>query len=594
MVKRTYFKTIWKTFTGNFSRFLVMSLIVMIGIAFVSGLGTLSISLTGSLEDYYKEKEGLDLMVKSTSMTGFSLDEINRISNIPGISDVKSLAVIDQEDHRTIFSDMSDSSFHRFTIISGRKIQSEHEILVDRISNVEIGECVTLFDQEYEVVGIVDNPSFYTIEQEKTIEEKDLNFVYYVDTNYCSLPIKYMITDLYIKLSSDVVSSDLFSDRYLEDVKKIAAEIKAIDEDVVVLTLEENLSYALTKNYGEKIDLVASVFPLFFMLVSCLVVYSIIHRLILEERSIIGCYRSLGISKFMIIFKYFLLTFFSCLIGAILGFLLGIYMIPAVVYPAYDAMFLMPSMTHVRVILPGIVMSIVVLLFISLITIFSVRSLFLEKPCSLLRPKVPSSGKKILLERIPFLWDHFSFKYKSTFRNIFRYKVNLVLTIISVAGSTALTFAGFGLFAIAISPNTTEIPISMADSFAIISMVIILFAALLCVLVIFNIANMNVQERKREIATLRVLGYQQNEVSQYIYREINLMTVLGVIVGIPLGYLLLNFLFECLDFGNIQNVNWYFYLITIVVVVLFILIAEVLLISKIRRIDMNASLKSNE
>ena len=403
-----------------------------------------------------------------------------------------------------------------------------------------------------------------------------------------------MVTDLYVQLSRDEISNDLFSKDYEEDVKRVSEEIKQKNDKVVVLTLNENLSYALAKNYGEKIDLVALVFPMFFMLVSCLVVYSIISRLILEERGIIGCYRSLGISKKMILFKYFLLTFISCLIGAIFGFFFGIYFIPAVIYPAYEAMFLMPTMTSTRVILPGILMSFFVLFFISLITIFSIQSLFSLPPCDLFRPKSPKVGKKILLERIPFLWKHFSFKYKSSFRNIFRYKINFLLTVISVSGSTALAFAGFGLFAIAISPNTTEIPLRMADSFAIISLVIILFAAVLCVLVLFNIANMNVQERKREIATLRVLGYQQKEVSLYIYREINIMTLIGIVIGIPFGYCLLDFLFSFLDFGNIQNVNWYFYLFTILVVVIFVIIAEILLVSKIRHIDMNASLKSND
>ena len=134
----------------------------------------------------------------------------------------------------------------------------------------------------------------------------------------------------------------------------------------------------------------------------------------------------------------------------------------------------------------------------------------------------------------------------------------------------------------------------MADSFSLISVVIIAFAAILCILVIFNITNMNIGERKREIATLRVLGYQQSEVSLYIYREINITTMLGVLLGIPLGYLLLNFLFEFLEFGNIKNVNWYYYGITVVMSVVFVLVAEILLNKKIHKVAMNGSLKSNE
>ena len=168
------------------------------------------------------------------------------------------------------------------------------------------------------------------------------------------------------------------------------------------------------------------------------------------------------------------------------------------------------------------------------------------------------------------------------------------MAVISVAGSTALTFAGLGLYAIAINSKTTEIPVSMADSFAMISIAIIIFAAILCILVIFNLTNMNIQERKREIVSLRVLGYSQKDVGLYIYREINITTVIGVTFGIPLGYLLLSFIFGFLDFGDIKNVDWYYYIVTILTIILFVLSTEILLFKNICKVDMNTSLKSDE
>ena len=591
MVRKTFFKSTLKTFTENISRFLVICFVVMLGIAFVSGLGTLSSSLTRSINNYYKNNNGADLIIKTKSETGFTLDEIKKIEDTNKVVEVRPITSIDNDNERVIISDFNNNSLNKLSITSGEKITGPNEILVDRVSKAKIGDTVKVLGSNFKVVGVVSNPSYYVMEPEQSIQNKDLDNIYYLDSNYYDNQVKYLVTDLYVKLD---VPFDIFSNKYKNEVKKVVSNIESENSNFVVLPLDKNLSFALVKSYGEKIDVIASIFPLFFIVVSVLVVYSTITRLISEEREIIGCYRSLGISKMMIVIKYFVFTFLSVFIGALLGFFIGINLIPSVVYPAFDAMFFMPEMTGYRDIMSGIITGLVMLVILCFITILSVISLMKGVSADLLKPKSPKAGKKILMEKIPFLWKRLSFKYKSSFRNIFRYKVNLFMTIISVAGSTALTFAGFGLFAIAISPNTDKIPISMADSFALISLVIIAFAAILCVLVIFNITNMNIQERKREIATLRVLGYQQNEVSGYIYREINITTLMGIIIGIPLGYIFLNFLFEFLEFGNIKDVNFYYYILTIIMIIVFVLLAEFLLKRKIRKVDMNGSLKSNE
>ena len=590
MVKKTYFKTIRKTLTGNISRFLVICLVVMLGVAFVSGLGTLSSSLTESINEYYKDKNGLDIIVKSKNQTGFTNEEIESIKTIDMVDGIRPITLVDNKDTRLIIADFNDNDINTITIKSGRKIENYNEILVDRTSDIKLDDNVNLLGQDFKVVGIVDNPTYYVTETEKTLNEEDLKYIYYLDTSYYDNNIKYIITDLYIKLDSNKLSKNIFNDKYKKQVNKVKEEIES-NNNLVVLTLEENMSYVLTKSYGEKIDLIASIFPLFFILISCLVVYSTINRLIEEERGIIGCYRSLGISKGKIIIKYLLFTFLTCLIGSVLGFFIGINLLPAVIYPAFDAMFIM---TSYRFMTPGIVTLIIMTVTLCLITIISTNIKLKSTTSDLLKPKSPKSGKKILLEKITFIWKGLKFKYKSSLRNIFRYKINLIMTVISVAGSTALTFAGLGLYAIVLSPKTTEIPISMASSFALISLVIVAFAAILCILVVFNITNMNIQERTREIATLRVLGYQKKEVSQYIYREINITTIISIMLGMPLGYIFLNFIFKFLEFGSIKNVNWYYYLITMVMVMIFVLLAEALLNSKIKKVDMNGSLKSNE
>lgn len=594
MVKKTYLKSIRKTLTGNISRFLVMCLVIMLGICFVSGLGTLSSSLTHSIKEYYEELEGLDLIIKTKNETGFTMEEITSIEQNPYVDKIKKITSIDKENTRLIIGDLKDDSFHKLSIVEGRFIENNNEILVDRTSKVKLNELVELNGEKYKVVGIVNNPSYYVTEKEISIYGEELDYIYYLDSSFYDNMIKYVTSDIHVKLDKNKISNNIFSKDYEKDIKKISESLEKINDNFIVLSLEENLSFALTKSYGQKIEILSSIFPLFFILVSSLVVYSCNSRLISDERPIIGCYRSLGINKMKIVFKYLSLSFITCLIGSIIGFFLGIYLIPKVVYPALEAMFLMPQMTSHKDILPGILTSVILISILSLITLIEVLKELSYKPCELLKHKSPIKGKKILLERFSFIWKRLKFKYKSSLRNVFRYKVNLILTIISVSSSTALCFAGFGLYSVATNPKTTEIPLSMADSFALISSVIIIFAALLCILVVFNITNMNIQERKREIATLRVLGYQKEEVSFYIYREINFITFIGLILGLPLGYIFLNYMFKLLEFGNIKNVYWYYYLITVLIVIIFIFLAEILLTKKIHKIDMNGSLKSNE
>ena len=119
-------------------------------------------------------------------------------------------------------------------------------------------------------------------------------------------------------------------------------------------------------------------------------------------------------------------------------------------------------------------------------------------------------------------------------------------------------------------------------------------ALLLCCFVIYNLTNMNISERKREIATLSVLGYNDLEVCSYIYREILIMGLLGIIVGIPSGCALLHFVFSLLKFGSIKNVTIIYYILTVVLVIVFILVVDLLLIKKITKIDMMTSLKDRE
>ena len=123
------------------------------------------------------------------------------------------------------------------------------------------------------------------------------------------------------------------------------------------------------------------------------------------------------------------------------------------------------------------------------------------------------------------------------------------MTVLSVAGSTALVFAGFALLDVANAMGAQGGSYAeLMDSIALIAFVVVVFALLLCVFVVYNLTNLNVGERKKELATLGVLGYHAEEMMGYIYREIFIMAFAGAIVGLGMGMALIWTALEYLEF----------------------------------------------
>jgi putative ABC transport system permease protein len=211
-----------------------------------------------------------------------------------------------------------------------------------------------------------------------------------------------------------------------------------------------------------------------------------------------------------------------------------------------------------------------------------------EQPAMLLRPRPPRVGKKVWLERVKFVWDRLSFKHKSTLRNVLRYRNRFLMTVVAVAISTSLVMAGLALLDLCLFGGMSS-PSIMA-----IALVVVVFAGLLTMVVVYTLTNINISERNRELATLMVLGYYDVEVSGYIYREVYIDTIVGIIFGYPLSLLLMQMVFKVMAFGSISGVTWFWWLVPPVVVLFFTFLVTLLLNRKIVKIDMNESLKAIE
>lgn len=602
MVMKAYSKTVMRTVRDNLGRFVAITSIILLGIALVAGLGTLSPKMKNSIDRELNRCNAADIVLKSGSQTGFTDEQLAAISGFEGVTAADGLTVLDLpadgKSGRAYFLP-AEQKVNRIDLLEGEMPAKAGEALFDRASKAageyEVGDEVTIdfmgMETKVKIVGIASNAMIYNKDGEPNNDQELLNVILYLNrTYYPMLPV----TDVWVR-AEDAVGLNFFSKKYEETVENLAESLESAETGAAaILTMRENKSWALVDSYTQKINVVTLIFPVFFTAVAALVVLSTMTRLIEEERPALGCYRSLGYRNGRIAFKYLGFVLACCVIGSAIGFGLGVWILPAAVYPAFSSVFFMPAMAKGVSYLAGGIASAAMFVAAAGTTTYVVLRELRAKPASLLKPKAPKAGKKIFLEHVPFIWNHLKFKYKSTYRNIFRYVRNLLMTVISVAGSTALVFAGFGLYDLSQHPEATGLPGGMAESFALISFVVILFAAALCVLVVYNLTNMNIGERKREIATLKVLGYRAGEVAGYIYREVFIMALLGIVFGIPLGYGFLYFVFAYMDFGTMSVVQWQSYLYSVLLVVVFVALVDLLLARKIRKIDMNSSLKSVE
>ena len=213
------------------------------------------------------------------------------------------------------------------------------------------------------------------------------------------------------------------------------------------LTKNENVGIASYESYKQAIASIADVFPLIFFLVAALVSLTTMTRMIEEQRSYCGTLRALGYSKQDVIMQYivyaFLATFFAC----ILGILAGNQVFPRIIYFLFT--YLMYGMNQSTVLVQKWSISLMTVLISVGVTLLATLSVCLQELVAtssvLMRPKAPKAGKRILMERMPFIWKRLNFNQKVTMRNLFRYKKRFWMSVIGIAGCTALIMLGFGV-----------------------------------------------------------------------------------------------------------------------------------------------------
>lgn len=236
----------------------------------------------------------------------------------------------------------------------------------------------------------------------------------------------------------------------IADAEEEIADAKQQIEDAgeakwYIFNRDDNSGYTEYASNAERIDQIAMIFPVFFLLVAGLVCLTTMSRMVEENRTHVGTLKALGYSSGRIMMHYMAYALSAALIGSFIGAFGGMILFPNVIIYAYSIMYIVTEVYCEFSIANVLISAGSMIAAIALTVFFSCNKVLAETPAALMRPKAPKAGKRVLLERIGFIWNRMGFFAKVSGRNLFRYKRRMFMTVVGIAGCTALMMAGFGL-----------------------------------------------------------------------------------------------------------------------------------------------------
>lgn len=436
-------------------RFISILVIVLLGVGFFAGIRAVAPDMKNTLDDYYEKTNMYDIYIASNY--GIREDIIDKLQKKYDIEAVYNFDAITtkKEDYATkIISYDKNNQINTPKLVKGKMPEAIDEVVIDNNyrNEIKIGDKLTIDSELIKnntvtVTGYVESPLYISAERDSTnLLSGIIDYYLYMNDDNIISPVK---TAAYIKLNTD---ESRFSKKYEEivktakkDIKKTLKEEKQTDEKWYVLDIDSNAGFYQYEQDTQRIDNVAKVFPLVFFIVAVLICLTTMTRMVEEERSQIGTLKALGYSDISIMFKYILYAALATIIGSMIGVAIGYRILPDLCFEMYKNMYRLGNIKlsyYSSLTFQGMMIALLCTLGA---TIYTCRKTLKESPANLLRPVAPPPGKRVLLERIKLVWNHLSFSYKVTVRNVFRYKKRFLMTIIGIAGCTGLILAGFGL-----------------------------------------------------------------------------------------------------------------------------------------------------
>ncbi|GIP46308.1 ABC transporter permease [Paenibacillus sp. J45TS6] len=507
MKLKPYTKLTIREILSSKARFISILIIILLGVAFYSGIKSSGPDMSKAINHLFNEYHLMDSKVVSNF--GLDDDDVDVLRNDDRILDFYATHSIDvnltNASNVVRFMEYDkESNINDFIIVEGRLPENSGEIAIDEEAlklnkDIQIGQEYTIetddetmknFKQTtFTVVGMVRSPMYIEKGSRGITSVGKGSIDYFAVLNRSDLSMD-AYTELYIRFKN-VQGLDGYSDEYqdvmdenseyLENLfaarkEERAEELKAalqkqwsqstanmnqlsqssVDKRAEGMMDVDQLAYYVsdrTDNPGylgykdsiHSLDSIASVLPVFFFLLAVMICLTTMTRMVEENRTEIGTLKALGYGNFEIAKKYIIYASLASILGAVLGILIGASILPGIISNAHESLYSLPKVSIVYY--PSYIVQ---SLFISILctvgaSLFVLRVELRNKPANLMKVKAPKVGKKILLERVTPIWRRFNFNYKVTFRNIFRYKQRMLMTIFGISGCMALLVTGFGL-----------------------------------------------------------------------------------------------------------------------------------------------------
>lgn len=839
-MKTALIKDIFREIRKTFGKFVSIFGIVLVGVAFFTGVKSSAPYMKRSADAYFDRASFFDFKMYST--VGFTQEDVEAVSGVDGVKGASGeyamnvLTTIDTSEtvvqlmsYDTGLNDNDPDNINKLTVLEGRLPEKSGECVLRyyemKMFGLETGDKITLASgtdtdieaslktDTYTVVGFISTPYYLSYQYESaSIGSGNVELVAYI-------PKEDFLSERYTVIyatAEGAAETNTYEDEYFEvtdpvkerleelgdarakeayDAMCVQAELLTGSSALVpevnwyVYDRNSHFSYVDYGNCGDRMDAIAKVFPVFFYLVAALVCLSTMTRMVDEQRGNIGTMKALGYNKMRIAMKYIIYAATASLAGGAAGCIIGLATFPRIIFSSWNIVYTIDKMTAEPQPVLCVISVVIAVLVTVASSVASCAGELTETPALLLRPKSPKNGQKVFLERIRFIWRRLSFSHKVTARNILRYKKRFLMTVIGIAGCTALILAGFGIkdsvstvavgqygeifkydisgvmgegcdadalleeykrnpmvediyavtqhngraekngdghsasskniniisvkdagryadFVATVQNKTGDLVLipedgalvtyklakdmglkkgdsfylsaeggeyheirvgeivtmyvgqyvfmqdayyeevfgekpkadtfiaklatedrneqqklggeimsrypvesisyfdgiaaqfdNMISSLDLITVVLIISAALLAFVVLYNLITVNISERVREIATIKVLGFYNSEVAVYVYRENIVLSVIGALAGLILGAFLHSYIMNVIEMEDVifpKRIEWYSYIFAVIITIVFGLIVNAVMYGKLKKIPMVESLKSVE
>ena len=469
---------------NNFKRFLSLLCMALLGVGFYAGIQAASPDMLDTLDSYLDTQNVYDIEIVSTlGLTENDLEEIRKIEGVDvaqGTYSKDAIMKTDKEEYVVKMIGINEN-INKVSLIEGNLPNENNEIVVEndflQENDLKIGDIINFEgdEQEYKIVGTVESPLYFGISRGTTTlgkgqidyyiyaKEDIFNQEYYNNIYLTVKNAKEMTTSEngYEELVENTINKieeiqtdreeQRFNEVYGEYIQSLELQNIPVDRESLpsstwyIFDRTNNQAYSDFIDATEGVSKIGDVFPVIFYIIAILISLISMMRMVEEDRQELGTLKALGFGNFKIILKYIIFSLLATIIGGLIGMAIGFKLLPNIIWEIYTMLFIVPNFVAEFNLEYGLIGLIIGVICICGSSILVACRQLKQMPSVLMRPKSPKMGKKILLEKWKFFWSKLNFSNKIVVRNLFRYKMRAIVTVIGISGCTALILAGFGL-----------------------------------------------------------------------------------------------------------------------------------------------------